>query len=393
MNGAIDVAVVGSGLIGKAFALAAARWAGVSGAPLSLALVGPRELPPEAEFDSRVYALSPGNAAFLADIGAWSLIPEDRRIPVYAMRVHGDDADSVIEFDAYRAGVSELAWIVEDGKLQSALQQGLDACAPLASVDSEPLEQIEFEIAHAMLRLASGRKREARLVVGADGAGSRVREAAGIEARVGDYRQVAVVANFACERPHRGVALQWFQRGPVLALLPLTGERVSMVWSTGADDAARLLALDAVALCAEVEAASRGALGALELITRARGLPLQRLRARRAVAPRVALIGDAAHVVHPLAGQGANLGLQDARALAAALAARAPFCDPGDLRLLRRYERSRAEPVLFMQAGIDGLQRLFAARGTAAAFARNRGLNLVDRLPVLKNIIARQAMA
>jgi 2-octaprenylphenol hydroxylase len=393
VNEAIDVAVIGSGLVGKAFALAAARAATSAAPALALALIGPRERAARDDhsFDSRVYALSPGNAAFLESLGAWQLLPGERRTAVYAMRVHGDDGESVIEFDAYRAGVPALAWIVEDGRLQDALDERLDLCEAVRR-DPAPLEQIDFGTSHASLR-SGGKVWEARLAVGADGANSAVRAAARIDARIDSYAQTAVVANFGCERPHRGVALQWFQRGAVLALLPLSGERVSMVWSTGADESARLLALEPQALCAEVETASRSVLGALELITPARGLPLQRLRARRAVAARVALIGDAAHVVHPLAGQGANLGLQDAKSLAALLAARAPFRDPGDLRLLRRYERNRAEPVLLMQAGIDGLQRLFSAHGAAAAFVRNRGLNLVDRLPVVKNIIARQAMA
>jgi len=227
-------------------------------------------------------------------------------------------------------------------------------------------------------------------VVGADGARSFVREQAGIAAASGAYAQSAVVANFACERPHRGVALQWFQGGPVLALLPLPGERVSMVWSTG--DAERLLALDEQALGREVGRASGHALGELRLLCAPRAFPLQRLAAQRMVAPRAALAGDAAHVVHPLAGQGANLGLQDARALAAALAAREPQRDPGDLGLLRRYERARAADVLAMDATVHGLCRLFASGAQPIARLRNAGLNLTDRLPVLKNLLIHQAM-
>jgi 2-polyprenyl-6-methoxyphenol hydroxylase-like FAD-dependent oxidoreductase len=165
-----------------------------------------------------------------------------------------------------------------------------------------------------------------------------------------------------------------------------------MVWSTGAADAEQLLALEAPDLAARVEAATSNELGSLRVITPARGLPLARVHATRSVAARIALIGDAAHVVHPLAGQGANLGLQDARALAEQLAARAPFRDAGDLRTLRAYERARAEPVILMRQGIHGLQRLFAAQASPVRLVRNAGLNLVDRMPVLKNILARQAM-
>ena len=165
-----------------------------------------------------------------------------------------------------------------------------------------------------------------------------------------------------------------------------------MVWSVPGAEAQRLLALDAETLAREVAAASGHALGELSLVTAARAFPLRRLAAARMVAPRVALAGDAAHVLHPLAGQGANLGLQDARVLAGVLAMRAPGRDPGDLRLLRRYERARAEPVLAMRATVHGLQRLFGSSTPAVARLRNAGLNFTDRLPVLKNLLMRNAM-
>jgi ubiquinone biosynthesis UbiH/UbiF/VisC/COQ6 family hydroxylase len=201
-----------------------------------------------------------------------------------------------------------------------------------------------------------------------------------------------VVANFECEKAHSNIAYQWFQGGPVLALLPLPGNRVSMIWSLPAADAGRVANLDHAALCGAVGAASRGELGALKLVTPARSYPLRRLSARRLVAPRAALVGDAAHVIHPLAGQGLNLGLQDVRVLVETLAARSALQDAGDPRLLRRYERSRAEPILAMDFVVDGLFRLFGAQGKAAATIRNAGLNLTDRIPVLKNLLIRHAM-
>jgi 2-polyprenyl-6-methoxyphenol hydroxylase-like FAD-dependent oxidoreductase len=160
----------------------------------------------------------------------------------------------------------------------------------------------------------------------------------------------------------------------------------------GDTEASRLLALDAGALAQEVAAASREVLGELGLVTPPRGFPLQRLVAQRLVAPRIALVGDAAHVIHPLAGQGANLGLQDARMLAAAIGGREPGRDPGDLRLLRRYERSRAEDILAMRTAVHGLYRLFDARGARVAMLRNAGMNFADRMPVLKNLLMRHAM-
>jgi 2-octaprenylphenol hydroxylase len=384
-----DLVIVGAGLVGASLARA------VRG--LSVALVASERRPAKlwdarTPFDSRIYAISPGNAAFLADLKVWQAMPEARRAPVHAMRIRGDRAGALLELDAYRAGVAELAWIVEDGLLQDALWRAVEAREEVEIFAPAECEAIEWHADRARVRLADGRELRARLVVGADGAHSFVRAQAGIAAQERPYAQTAVVANFACERPHRNVAHQWFQGGPVLALLPLPGNHVSMVWSNWDADSERLLALDSQALCREVEIAAQGALGGLSLVTAPRGFPLRRISTQTPVAPRVALIGDAAHVVHPLAGQGANLGFQDARQLAATLAAREPQRDPGDLGLLRRHARARAEPVLAMGATVDGLFRLFDAKLPVAMRLRNAGLKLVDRLPVVKNVLMRQAI-
>ena len=301
-----DVAIVGTGLAGSALARALRG--------LSVVLVGGEAAaPPPAPFDARVYAITPGNAAFLGSLGAW---PAARATPVRAMRIFGDDARSQLEFDAYRAGVEALAWIVEESALQACLAPGSGDVARLPA----RIENLRVDAQAARLRLAGGHTLDARLCVGADGAQSLVRDQAGLGASRRDYPQRAVVANFACGQDHGHVAYQWFQGGPVLALLPLPGNHVSMVWSIGEADAERLLALAPEALCTEVAAASAGVLGELSLVTPPRAFPLRRSAARRTVAPRVALVGDAAHVIHPLAGQGANLGLQDARVLPRVLA-------------------------------------------------------------------------
>jgi ubiquinone biosynthesis UbiH/UbiF/VisC/COQ6 family hydroxylase len=335
-------------------------------------------------FDARVYALTPGNVEFLRRLGVWRHIPAARVEPVRAMHVFGDDGRSSLELDAYRAGVPELAWIVEDSALQDAFWQVLEARI-FAPAECETL-------ADSILTLRGGERLAGSLIVGADGANSFVRRAAGIPASENGYQQAAVVANFACEKEHRGIARQWFQGGPVLALLPLPGRQVSMVWSLPAARAASVVELAPDALCEQVETASRGVLGGLSLTTPPRTYALRKLRAQRLVQARVALLGDAAHVIHPLAGQGLNLGLQDAQVLARVLAAREPGRDPGDLRLLRRYERERAEPILAMNAVVDGLFRLFGSEGERWSRLRNAGLNLTDRFPVLKNLLIRQAM-
>jgi ubiquinone biosynthesis UbiH/UbiF/VisC/COQ6 family hydroxylase len=372
-----DLIVVGGGPVGASLARAARG--------LSVALVAAERGEAAAEpFDARVYALTPGNAAFLRDIGAWDAIAAVRRVPVHAMRIFGD-AGAQLEFDAYGAGVPELAWIVEHSHLQAALSSG-------ATIQAKHAERLVVETHAVWLELQGGETLSASLVVGADGARSFVRAQAGIKTRERDYGQAAVVANFRCEKPHANVAYQWFQRGAVLALLPLAGDHVSMVWSLPLAEATRISALKPELLCREVEGAARGALGGLSVVTTARSYPLRRLAAERLVTPRVALAGDAGHVIHPLAGQGLNLGLQDARALAEVLAGREPGRDPGEMRLLRRYERGRAEPILAMDAMVDTLFRLFGAESELAARARNGGLNLTDRLPVVKNMLMRYAM-
>src|SRR5258706_1075386 len=385
-----EVAIAGGGLVGAALARA------LAGMRVALLCRESRPAPAPPDFDSRVYALSPGNAAFLARLGAWSAVADARKTPVHAMRVYGDDGASLIEFDAYRTGCAELAWIVEDRLLQSALWQGLKDQDGLALYPGSAMLELTIGAPQAAISLADGATLAAPLVVGADGARSFVRRRAGIAGDERPYGQTAVVANFACARPHRNVAFQWFQggakSGAVLALLPLPGDHASMVWSTSDADAARLCALDGGGLAREAAAASAHALGELMLVTPPRGFPLQRLSAARLAAPRIALAGDAAHVIHPLAGQGANLGLQDARVLAGVLAGREPGRDAGDLRLLRRYERARAEDILAMGATVHGLYRLVDARGAGMARLRNAGLNLADRLPVLKNLLMRHAM-
>jgi ubiquinone biosynthesis UbiH/UbiF/VisC/COQ6 family hydroxylase len=313
-------------------------------------------------------------------------MPHERLVPVHAMRIFGDRASSM-EFDAYGAGVPELAWIVEDSVLQAALWRDL-----AVEVVAAPCESLSIDEDRATLALEGGSTISARLIVGADGANSFVRRQAKIAAHDRDYGQGAVVANFRCAKPHRGVAYQWFQRGAVLALLPLPGDHVSMVWSLASAEAKRISELKEDSLSREVQAAAHGVLGELALVTPPRSYALRRLAAERMVAARVALAGDAAHVIHPLAGQGLNLGLQDARTLAEVLYSREPQRDPGELRLLRRYERGRAAPILAMDIMVDSLFRLFGAEHAFAARLRNAGLNLTDRLPVLKNMLMRQAM-
>jgi len=382
-----DVAIVGGGPVGASLALALGR----AGLAVALVETAPPASPGE-DWESRIYTLSPASSAFLLSLGAWDALDARRVQPVARMEIFGDAPGAALEFSAYDAGVTTLAFIVESGRLASALWESL---APLANVCRfAPARCVRLDVAAnaATLALAGGERLHASLVVGADGAQSWVRRAARLTARASSYGQLGVVANFETARPHDGAAFQWFREDGVLAYLPLPGNRISMVWSTAEAQGQALLGLAAAALCSTVAAAGRDVLGDLNLITAPQAFPLQRLVAEAMIAPRVALIGDAAHVVHPLAGQGVNLGFGDARALADTLAGREPFRDCGDRTLARRFERSRAEALLAMRAVTDGLAKLFALPGAAAARLRNTGLNWTDRLAPVKNLLIRHAI-
>jgi 2-octaprenyl-6-methoxyphenol hydroxylase len=264
---------------------------------------------------------------------------------------------------------------------------GVDTFAPVtfaafaASADS------------ARLDLADGGSLTARLVVAADGVRSWVRSAAGLDAPARPYGQTAVVANFSCERAHHGVARQWFRDdGGILAWLPLPGRRMSIVWSAPEAQARELLALAPAELAARVADAGARTLGELAPLTPAAGFPLQLLKLPAITGHRLALVGDAAHGVHPLAGQGVNLGFGDAEALAAILAERGPVRDAGASILLDRFSRRRAMPVAAMQGVTDGLARLFGAREPWVASLRNHGLAAVERLPLVKRLLAQPAL-
>ena len=388
-----DVVIAGAGLVGLALAPALAR-AGLSVALVDRAPIAASEYDP-ATFDQRVYAISPGSAAFLRALGAWQLLPCDRVTPIEAMRVVGD-AGATLSFSAYDLHERALAWIVEERLLRAALLRRVFD-AGVTVIGGTPFVGLEWSADEGMLTLgaadAAPRSLAARLVVGADGVRSWVREAAGIVAEPKPYGQTAIVANFACQRAHHGIAHQWFRSdGGVLAWLPLPGRRISIVWSAPDAMAGELRTLDPEALAARVADAGGGTLGELVPITAAAAFPLSLLKLPTTIAHRLALIGDAAHGVHPLAGQGVNLGFGDAQALARVEAERGPVSDPGTPLLLERFARRRVEPVLAMQTVTDGLARLFGRPAPWLSTLRNAGLAAVDRLPLIKRALAQPAL-
>ena len=386
-----DVLVAGAGLPGLAVARAIAQL------DLSVALVDrmgvsrPAPATDAEDWDPRVYAISPGSAAFLRTLGAWQRLPCDRLAPVESMRIEGD-AGAVLNFSAYQLGERALAWIVEERALREALVPLVHA-AGVAIRAPATFEALTFSPDAATLCLGDGESIAARVVVGADGVRSWVRDAAGLTAQSRPYAQTAVVANFGCERAHRGRAYQWFRDdGGVLAWLPLPGHRVSIVWSAPEGLAQELLELAPEALAARVASEGAHALGGFSPTTGSAGFPLQSVKPTAAIAHRVALVGDAAHGVHPLAGQGVNLGFGDAAALAAVLQERGPLQDAGAPILLERYARRRTEAVLAMHAVTDGLARLFGAEDPWIRSARNLGMAGLERLPAAKRLLAQAAL-
>jgi 2-octaprenylphenol hydroxylase len=389
-----DILIVGGGLVGASLALALRR------SRYEVALLEsrpPGETPRTADhWDSRIYAVSPASRDFLSRLGVWQKLDASRVAPVLQMQVCGD-RKSKLGFSAHESGIEALAWIVESGAMTRALWDALSHQSNLELFCPAVPNALATGDASVRVTLDDAREVEARLVVGADGARSFVREAAGISTQSIPYGQSGVVANFSCERAHRSVAYQWFRKDGVLAWLPLPGNRISMVWSTPQDHAEELRSLPEAALCARVAEAGSGTLGALQLLTPAAAFPLSMMNAKSPIGARVALVGDAAHVVHPLAGQGVNLGFGDAEVLASELVRASgmggPGSDPGARMLLRRYERSRAEDVLAMRAATHGLSRLFGTDLPGAGMLRNWGVDLVDRLPVMKNLLVSQAVA
>ena len=388
MTVSCDIDIIGAGLVGTSLAVALVP----SG--LSVVLVEPR--PPAMSsdaWDSRIYAVSPGSAAFLAQIAAWQDVDAERMARVETMRIFGDEPSAQLEFSAYEAGLRELAFIAESRRMQSALWDCVSRAPQVRLFCPAACEALLQHANYSEVILADGTVLRAKLVVGADGANSWVREQAGIKAIVHDYAQSAVVANFATALPHRATAYQWFRADGVLALLPLPGNRVSMVWSTFDAHAKELLVLDKSALAQRVSTACGGLLGTFDVITPAAAFPLRLQRVEAFVRPRLALVGDAAHNVHPLAGQGVNLGFRDARELAAVLCDRGAQNDCGDIGLLRRYERARKEDVLSMQLATDGLQKLFGSQAVWLSRARNLGLQLVESQPFIKTLLVKHAAA
>lgn len=340
-------------------------------------------------FDIRVYALSAGSRAFLREIDAWRRMPAERIAAVTHMEIFGDDGSSRLEFAPPGGGA--LAWIAEGNRLSRAIEESARERGVVISNACRP-GTIAVRPGGAEVVLDGGEAVAADLLVGADGADSWVRRELGLASVDKRYAETAVVAHFRCERPAAGVARQWFRADGILAWLPLPGDRMSIVWSARDTLAEELAALEPEALARRVRDAGGAALGDLALDSAVARFPLRLVRVPRIAVPRAVLVGDAAHGVHPLAGQGVNLGFQDARSLARELGARSPLERPGDFGLLRRHERARRADVDAMQFVTDRLEWLFGLDASLAAAVRNAGLRAVDSTAWAKRLLASRAM-
>ncbi|MDO8701237.1 MAG: FAD-dependent monooxygenase [Undibacterium sp.] len=391
-----DVCIVGSGAVGKAAALGFSQ-AGLRVSILSAAAPSPS--PVLDQWDVRVYALNHVAHDLLASLKVWDALDLERVAEVSAMQVvdsnvHSGKSGGSVAFDAYGVHIEELAWIVEDRNLNHALDTALKFARNVTHVVGQA-KSFSVTDHHAVITLENGGTLSASLVVGADGAQSWVRGQCDIGIDYRSYGQRGVVTNFACEKPHRGVARQWFvEELGIIALLPLPGQRVSLVWSAPDTLATELVHESLTALAERLAPYCADALGVLTPLQpeEIKAFPLQLIRPHSNIAQRVALIGDAAHVVHPLAGHGMNLGFADVTVLLAEVNGREAHRDCGDQRVLNRYRRVRREEVAMMQMTTDGLARLFGSDLEPVRFVRNVGLNLLNRLPVLKRKLIAHAM-
>ncbi len=363
-----DVQVLGAGIVGQSLALALAR----SG--LTVALRG-EPARSGATSDVRAYALNAASAALLRSLKVWESLPAHATTPVLDMRVRGDVPPAVLEFSAWQQRVDALAWITDAAVLERELAQAVRFAPHISVVDTEV---------------------EAPLTAICEGKTSATRAALGVQADRQSYGHEAIAARLTSSRKHQGLARQWFRSPDVLALLPFDtpepDQSYALVWSLPQARARELLAQDDTAFEQELMLATAGEAGTLKLAGARAAWPLTLANAAAWSGPGWVLLGDAAHVVHPLAGQGLNLGLADVAALCRVISEREPWRGLGDEKLLRRYASERLAPTWVMGQVTDGLLRLFSHPQPLARELRNRGLNLVNQLTPLKRWLTQRAL-
>lgn len=383
-----DLIIAGAGMVGLGLAAA------LRGSGLRLAVLDAR--PPErwqgGAFDLRVSALNLASQTLLQEWQAWDAIAAGRTGAFHRIQVRDAVGGGQVEFDAADLGTALLGHIVENSLVQTALLDRLGSDPDTSLMFPARVESWSGRPAGLELQLADGRRLRTRLLVGADGAGSTVRELAEIPVSGRGYQQQGLVAAIDCEQPHGGTARQVFLPGGPLALLPLAGGGCSIVWSLPEADARERLEWPRARFIEALTRASGAPLGQVVNCGPRAAFPLRRLHAQRYIGERLALVGDAAHVIHPLAGQGVNLGFRDAAVLAEELRrAAAAGRDPGGPRGLRAYQRRRREDNLTMQWAMEGFHQLFAGADPWLARLRSAGFQLTDALAPVKREFMRRA--
>ncbi len=390
-----DLLIVGAGMVGSALALALQH----SGLEILLLDGSPLSIKPfdeQAAFEPRVSALSMASQRILERVGAWPGIAQ-RRVSAYSdMRVWDGSGTGQIHFSAASVHAEALGHIVENRVVQDGLLERLHN-SEVGLLANARLEQMRRSGDEWLLTLADGRTLRAPLVIAADGANSAVRRLTGCETREWDYLHHAIVTSVRCAEPHQATAWQRFTDDGPLAFLPLQRdgrqEWSSIVWSTTPEQAERLMKLDDGDFCAQLERAFEGRLGAVLQADPRLCVPLRQRHAKRYVAEGLALIGDAAHTIHPLAGQGVNLGFLDAAVLAEELLRAYERGERlADERVLSRFERRRMPHNLALMAAMEGFERLFQADPLPLRWLRNSGLKWVEQMPEAKALFVRQAL-
>lgn len=396
-----DIVIIGGGMVGLATA------ASLAATDLKILLIEKQDLSKilpinslidqkinDQDFDVRVSAISPGNREFLTKLNAWQNIPASRQANYQKMKVWDGDGTGKIEFSAAKIAQPDLGVIVENNLVQAALLKTIQAYGNIECYFGVQLEQLEVSNDKVHINLSDGTAISSQLLIGADGANSIVREKLSIESKQTPYSQIAFVANVKTELAHQNTAWQRFTPTGPVAFLPLANKNLcSVVWSLDQDKAQQIEGLNKTEFAAKLQQAFESRLGQVTAVSKHFGFPLIKRHSQSYLSDRVALVGDAAHTIHPLAGQGVNLGFQDVACLSRLIISlHRQQRDFGLKQNLRAFERERKTENLIMQNAMSGFKHLFANQSMSVTLVRNLAMSALDQLPMAKEMIIKKAM-